>query len=127
MHATKVRDQGARHQLVPADHLARMLDQGDQKVERIAKTNLLLAFQQKSLCRKQAEGAERDRSLVRDDGSNRPIELLFSELNLTVRGCRHPADLSRGRGRHAGAAGGEGSKIGIGDASRCHHLPHHRA
>jgi hypothetical protein len=45
----------------------------------IAKTNRLLAFQQKSLCRKQAEGAERDRSLVRDDGSNPPIELLFSD------------------------------------------------
>jgi hypothetical protein len=59
-----------------------MLDQGDQKVESAtAKTNRLLAFQPKSLCRKQAVRAERDRSLVRDDGSDQPIELLL--LNST--------------------------------------------
>ena len=44
---------GAGHQLVPADHLARMVDQNDQKVESAtAKTNRLLAFLEKSLCRK---------------------------------------------------------------------------
>ena len=80
------------HQLVPADHFARMLDQGDYKVESAtAKANLPA-----EVAVPEAGGnAERDRSLVTDDASNRPIELPFSELNLTVKGCRHPADLSR--------------------------------
>ena len=40
-----------RHQLVPADNFARMLDQGDQHIERAAtETNRFVALQQQSLC-----------------------------------------------------------------------------
>jgi hypothetical protein len=120
-HATKVRNQARDISSSLPTTSPGCSTKAIRRSSAIAKMNRLLAFQQKSLCRKQAEGAERDRSLVRDDGSNRPIKLLFSELNLPVRGCRHPADLSRGRGRHAEPPVVKGRRSGLGT------LPHHRA
>ena len=59
----------ARHQLVPADNFARMLDQDDQHIERAAaKTNRSVALQQQPLLWNQAKGAKRDRALARGSG-----------------------------------------------------------
>jgi hypothetical protein len=56
----------SRHQLVPADDFPRMLDQGDQHIERAAaKTNRLVTLRQQPLGRKQAVRAERDSTLTR--------------------------------------------------------------
>ena len=111
---------GAGHQLVPADHLARMVDQNDQKVESAtAKTNRLRAFLEKSLCRKQAERAERDRSLVRDEGSDHKSNFFLLNSTRQVEGAVtppiYPADLLPTRNERWRRV-----KIGIGDASRCH-------
>ena len=75
-----------------------MLDQNDQKVESAtAKTNRLLAFLEKSLCRKQAERAERDRSLVRDEGSDHKSNFFLLNSSRQVQGAVtppiYPADL----------------------------------
>jgi len=57
------------HQLVFADQLPRALDQSGQNIERAAAhTHRVIVFEQKSLCRNQAEGAERDRAVGRGCG-----------------------------------------------------------
>jgi hypothetical protein len=61
-------DKGVRpdagHQLVLADHLARVLDQGDQNIQgAAAETNGLVALEQQPSIREKAEGAKRDCSL----------------------------------------------------------------
>jgi len=58
----------AGHQLVFADQLPGALHQSGQDIKRAAaQTHRVIVFEQKSLCRNQAEGAERDRAFGRDE------------------------------------------------------------
>ena len=55
-------------QLVFADQLPGALHQSGQNIKRTAAhTHRVIVFEQKSLCRNQAEGAERDRAFGRDE------------------------------------------------------------
>ena len=97
----------AGHQLVFPDQLPGALHQSGQNIKRAAAhTHRVIVFEQKPLCRNQAEGAERDRAFGRDE---------IGHLNLL-----HPT------GSHASASDSSPERASLHGGGRSRKVDDHR-